>query len=138
MSTILTHLGTVYPWQCDHMGHMNVMWYTGKFDEATWQLAGALGLSPDAMREGNSGMVAAEQLTHYRAEVLAGDLISIHSRVVGAGARSLRFVHELRKEPSGEVAATSALVGVHIDRATRKAMPFPTHVQQRIRELLSP
>jgi acyl-CoA thioesterase FadM len=26
----------VYPWHCDHMGHMNVMWYVGKFDEATW------------------------------------------------------------------------------------------------------
>ena len=30
--------GTVYPWQCDHMNHMNVMWYVGKFDEATWNL----------------------------------------------------------------------------------------------------
>jgi hypothetical protein len=24
---ILTYRGVVYPWQCDHMGHMNVMWY---------------------------------------------------------------------------------------------------------------
>jgi acyl-CoA thioester hydrolase len=31
----LTYRGTVYPWQCDHIGHMNVMWYVGKFDEAT-------------------------------------------------------------------------------------------------------
>ena len=30
---ILTYRGTVYPWHCDHMGHMNVMWYVGKFDE---------------------------------------------------------------------------------------------------------
>ena len=32
----LSYRGAVYPWQCDHMGHMNVMWYVGKFDEATW------------------------------------------------------------------------------------------------------
>jgi acyl-CoA thioesterase FadM len=31
-----TYRGTVYPWHCDHIGHMNVMWYVGKFDEATW------------------------------------------------------------------------------------------------------
>jgi acyl-CoA thioesterase FadM len=31
-----TYRGVVYPWHCDHMGHMNVMWYVGKFDEATW------------------------------------------------------------------------------------------------------
>ena len=25
-----TYRGAVYPWHCDHMGHMNVMWYVGK------------------------------------------------------------------------------------------------------------
>ena len=45
MSFVITYRGTVYPWQCDHMGHMNVMWYVGKFDEATWQILSTLGLS---------------------------------------------------------------------------------------------
>jgi acyl-CoA thioester hydrolase len=35
MPDILAYRGTIYPWHCDHMGHMNVMWYVGKFDEAT-------------------------------------------------------------------------------------------------------
>ena len=26
---------TAYPRQRDHMGHMNVMWYVGEFDEAS-------------------------------------------------------------------------------------------------------
>jgi acyl-CoA thioester hydrolase len=26
METDATYRGTVYPWQCDHVGHMNVMW----------------------------------------------------------------------------------------------------------------
>ena len=42
----LTHRGVVYPWQCDQMGHMNVMWYVGKFDEATWQMFAQMGLTP--------------------------------------------------------------------------------------------
>jgi len=25
----VTYRGTVYPWHCDHIGHMNVMWYSG-------------------------------------------------------------------------------------------------------------
>jgi hypothetical protein len=29
----ITYRVVVYPWQCDHKGHMNVMWYVGKFDE---------------------------------------------------------------------------------------------------------
>jgi len=36
METDATYRGTVYPWQCDHVGHMNIMWYVGKFDEANW------------------------------------------------------------------------------------------------------
>jgi len=24
---VMTYRGTVYPWHCDQMGHMNVMWY---------------------------------------------------------------------------------------------------------------
>ena len=41
---ILTYRGAIYPWHCDHMGHMNVMWYVGKFDEATWQFFLSFGL----------------------------------------------------------------------------------------------
>jgi acyl-CoA thioesterase FadM len=39
---LLTYRGAVYPWHCDHVGHMNVKWYVGKFDEATWQFFNAL------------------------------------------------------------------------------------------------
>ena len=46
MSKFVTYLGTVYPWQCDHVGHMNVMWYVRKFDEATWNFFHQLGLTP--------------------------------------------------------------------------------------------
>ncbi|MEH2613484.1 thioesterase family protein [Bradyrhizobium sp. AZCC 1693] len=38
MQTDATYRGTVYPWQCDHVGHMNIMWHVGKFDEANWNL----------------------------------------------------------------------------------------------------
>src|ERR1700758_2810342 len=48
---IISARGVVYPWQCDHMGHMNVMWYTGKFDEATWHLFGYIGVTPSYLRD---------------------------------------------------------------------------------------
>ena len=47
---IETYRGAVYPWHCDHMGHMNVMWYVGKFDEATWNLFAHLGLTAAFLR----------------------------------------------------------------------------------------
>jgi acyl-CoA thioester hydrolase len=115
------------------MGHMNVMWYAGKFDEATWQFAGAVGLTARAMAAAHCGMVAVEQVTAYRAELLAGDLISIHTRVLDVGERSIRFVHEMRREPEGTIAATTTLVGVHIDTTTRRSRPLPAQVVDTIR-----
>jgi acyl-CoA thioester hydrolase len=32
--SMTTYKGCVYPWHCDHVGHLNIMWYVGKFDEA--------------------------------------------------------------------------------------------------------
>jgi acyl-CoA thioester hydrolase len=56
-----TYRGIVYPWHCDHMGHMNVMWYVGKFDEACWQFLGMLGLDRLRFAENVPGMAAVEQ-----------------------------------------------------------------------------
>jgi len=46
----ITYRGTVYPWHCDHMGHMNVMWYVGKFDEGTWHILAKAGATPSRMQ----------------------------------------------------------------------------------------
>lgn len=45
-SPIPTYRGFAYPWQVDHVGHMNVQFYTARFDEASWQFLAALGLTP--------------------------------------------------------------------------------------------
>lgn len=60
---IETYRGAVYPWHCDHMGHMNVMWYVGKFDEATWNLFAQLGVTSAYLRE-NSRAVCVLTAVH--------------------------------------------------------------------------
>ena len=121
----LTSRSVVYPWHCDHMGHMNVMWYTGKFDEASWHFFGSLGLGAHWLRARGRGMAAVEQTTEYRRELQAGDLVSIYTRLLEIKPKTLRFIHEMRRQDSGETAATSTLVAVHLDTALRKACPFP-------------
>jgi acyl-CoA thioester hydrolase len=134
--TRLTHRGLVYPWQCDHMGHMNVMWYVGKFDEATWAFFATLGLTPSELRASERGMVAVEQTITYKRELLAGDVLSIYSQALEIKDKSLRFRHEMRNEETGEVAAITELVGVHIDTKLRKACSIPQSVRERVLESL--
>jgi acyl-CoA thioester hydrolase len=127
----LTYRGTVYPWHCDHMGHMNVMWYVGKFDEATWHLFGALGLTPAFQQENGRGMAAVEQSIAYRRELHAGDIVSVYSRILDIEDKSIRFEHEMRKDDTGEVAATTVLTALHLDTAARTACSLPQDIRQR-------
>src|SRR5262249_13805920 len=122
---ILTSLGMVYPWQCDHMGHMNVMWYTNKFDEASWQLLGRLGLTPSWLQERGTGVAAVEQYIQYKRELHAGNLITVRSRLLEVKEKSIQLTHEMRNDETEELVATCVIVGVHFDRATRKACHLP-------------
>lgn len=132
---ILTARSVVYPWHCDHMGHMNVMWYVGKFDEATWHLFTLLGLTPTFFREHHRGMAAVQQEITYRRELHAGDVITIYSRVLEVKEKVIRFSHEMHNEETGEMAATTTITGIHLDTQLRKSCPFPPTVRERAQEI---
>ena len=70
MNSSSTYRGTVYPWHCDHNGHMNIMWYVGKFDEANWNLFALIGLTPSYLRESGRGIRLREALAHHRCRQL--------------------------------------------------------------------
>ncbi|MDH4188964.1 MAG: acyl-CoA thioesterase [Betaproteobacteria bacterium] len=131
---IETCRGAVYPWQCDHMGHMNVMWYVGKFDEGTWNLFSMLGVTPSFLREHHRGMAAVQQDITYRRELHAGDVIVVRSAMLEVRDKALKFVHEMKNDHTGEIAAVCVLTGVHTDAKTRKACALPEDVRRRARE----
>jgi acyl-CoA thioester hydrolase len=125
-----TYRGTVYPWQCDHVGHMNIMWYVGKFDEANWNLFARIGLTPAYLRETGRGMAAVQQNISYKSELLAGDIVEVKSELLEVGVKSIRFSHEMRNAETGEIAATCEITGVHIDRQARKSTPFADTIRR--------
>jgi len=114
------------------MGHMNVMWYVGKFDEATWQLFAAIGLAPTRLRNEGIGMVAVEQHIEYKRELLAGDVLTIRSSVQEVREKVLLLLHEMFNQETQELAARTILTGVCIDLTTRKARALPADVGERI------
>ena len=133
---LITYRGVVYPWHCDHMGHMNVMWYVGKFDEATWNLFAGVGITTAFLREKRRGMAAVQQNITYRRELLAGDTVAVRSAFLEVRERVAKFVHEMRNAATGEIAAICVLTGVQIDAQTRKSCPFPAELAERARGLV--
>ncbi len=127
----VTYRGTIYPWHCDHVGRMNVMWYVGKFDEATWCFLTDLGLTPGLLRAESRGMAAVKQEISYSRELLAGDVVTVRTRLLEFRERVIRFRQEMLNADSGEVAATTDLTAVHMDTAARRAIALPEAVRRR-------
>ena len=130
-----TYRGAVYPWHCDHMGHMNVMWYVGKFDEATWTFFTLVGLTPTFLRESERGMAAVDQRIAYQRELHAGDVVIVRTGVLDVRDKSITFVHEMRNAETDEVAAVTRLVAVHHDTVHRRSAALPDAIKTRAREL---
>jgi len=128
-----TYRGAVYPWHCDHVGHMNVMWYVGKFDEATWNFFAGIGLTPSFLRENGRGMAAVDQRIAYQRELHAGDIVAIRSAALEVREKSVRFVHEMRNADTQEIAAITVLTAVHMDTAVRRACALPAATITRAR-----
>ena len=133
---IETYRGAVYPWHCDHMGHMNVMWYVGKFDEATWNLFATMGITTAYLKANQRGMAAVQQNITYRRELLAGDTVLVRSAFLEVRDKVAKFVHEMVNAQSGEIAAICVLTGVSTDSRTRKSTPFPADMVTRAQELV--
>jgi acyl-CoA thioester hydrolase len=136
LNKIVTYRGAVYPWQCDHMGHMNVMFYVGKFDEATWNLLAAIGVTPSYLRDTQSGAAGVQQNITYKRELFPGAIVEIQSYVITIAEKKITFVHEMLDAERNEVCATCELTAVHMDRARRRASPFPPDVRQRAEAML--
>ena len=126
----ITYKGCVYPWQCDQIGHMNIMWYVGKFDEANWNHLAGVGLTPCYLRTEERGMAAVQQNITYKRELLAGEIVEIRSRFLEVRDKALRFVHEMRNAETGETAAICEFTGVHMDRRLRKSVVFDQPIRE--------
>ena len=112
-SPIETYRGVVYPWQMDHMDHMNVQFYTARFDEATWHLFAALGMTTSYFKANRRGMAAVEQRTLYKQELHAGALIRITSELLEMKPKAIRFLHRMYDTAGGdEVAAARPVPGL--------------------------
>ena len=73
----------------DHVGHMNVQFYTARFDEATWQFLAQLGLTPSFLTRNHRSAVAVEQRTQYKRELVAGSLITSRRSSCRSAGRDL-------------------------------------------------
>lgn len=118
------------------MGHMNVVSYVAKFDEATWNFFCDIGFTPTYLRTAGHALAAVRYDITYKKELLAGDVVTIRTALKRVGSSSLSYLHEMSNGETSEIVATAEVTGVLIDRETRRSTPFPAEISERLRSLL--
>lgn len=131
-----TFRGVIYPWHCDHMGHMNVMYYINFFDQASCHALSACGYKWTEMGDQQMGFVDVKHTVDYKGEQTVGSPVVVESCVTRRGNTSLTMLHRMKNSETGELAATMEVITIHFDLAARKAVPLREDTIELIDSLL--
>ena len=134
---MVTYMGAVYPSHCDHIGHVNVVAYGAKFDEANWVFFCRIGLTPSYLRGERYGMAGVQQNISYKQELFAGDVVEIRSHLLEFEDKRLRVRHDMHNIERRTLVASCEITAVHLDKQAHKSCPFPAPVRQAAGALLA-
>ncbi|MDA8200778.1 MAG: thioesterase family protein [Thermaerobacter sp.] len=130
-----TFVGTVYPFQLDHMGHVNIQFYVGLFDQASWGFFTWMGLGADRIAAEQVGMAALVQENRFLSELHPGVSLEAWTRVLATSDKTVRYQHDLHRRGAGNpLVATSVLTAACLDLTRRRARPLPDDIRQRLDE----
>jgi len=114
-----TFRGVIYPWHCDHQGHMTAMHYLGLFDQGFWHLYSIMGFTRAYMDEHGKGFVTVKDTIEYRSEQSAGATLIIESGLTKIGGSSAVSYSVMKNSETHEIAATWENISVYFDLAAR-------------------
>ena len=131
------HQATIGPEYLDAMGHMNIRWYMAFYDETAWGFAEAMGMDVAYFHAHESGVFALQHYIRYLAEVMPGDEIAIHGRLVGVGEKRFHWMGFMLNETHDRLASTIEAVAAHADMRVRRIAPFPRPLLARLEAILA-
>jgi len=126
----------VFPWHCDHIGHMNVRWYAHHFDDAGFHLWTVAGVSQKEMHEKGASLVVGQIKINYVHEMKAGDLLVIRGGFSHVGGKSIRHHLRLYNADTNVLCATQDTIEVFFDPKTRTSAPMPDFYREKLTPLV--
>jgi acyl-CoA thioester hydrolase len=121
----------------DYNGHMNLAYYVLIFDHATDEFYNSVGLGREYRERTNCSTFAVESHITYDAEVKAGAEVVCRTRLLGCDDKRIHYFHTMHHAQEGFLAATTELLGVHVDLSIRRVAPMPADIQSRLAATLA-
>ena len=115
----------------DEYGHMNVRWYATLWGHGARGFMNSLGVDSHEDIRFDIGYWVLRQVMDYNAEVLSGDTISIHGRMIERSEKCMHNMYWMLNETRESVAGSSEVVVGHADLKARRLMSFPPDIGER-------
>ncbi|MDH3689838.1 MAG: acyl-CoA thioesterase [Gammaproteobacteria bacterium] len=131
---IETFRAVVYPWHCDHQGHMTTMHYVGMFDAAFWHQFSTMGFTRAYLENHHTGFADVKDTIEYKAELPVGSLVVIDSGLLRIGKSSVTSLYRMRNSETGDIAATSEKVSVYFDLKVRQTATVPDEMRKAMEQ----
>ena len=92
-----TFKGAVLASEYDFASHMNSRMYVSRFDQATWFLLHAIGVTPASMKQKDLRVAIVRQNYQFLEELRGGELVEIKSGFLTVGEKYFRFIHQMTR-----------------------------------------
>ena len=131
-----TFKGAVLASEYDFASHMNSRMYVSRFDQATWFLLHAIGVTPASMKQQNLRVAIVRQNFQFLDELRGGELVEIKSGFLAVGEKYFRFLHQMYNDESGRMVATCDSVAVQASLESGKSVPLDAALQEQAKRHL--
>ncbi len=131
-----TFKGAVLAAEYDFASHMNSRMYVSRFDQATWFLLHAIGVTPLLMKQQNLRVAIVRQNYQFLEELRGGELVEIKSGFLAVGEKYFRFLHQMYDFETGKMVATCDSVAVQASMESGKSVPLTRELQERAKRHL--
>lgn len=133
---IHTFKGAVLAAEYDFTSHMNSRMYVSRFDQATWGLLHAIGVTPASMKQKNLRVAIVRQNYQFLGELRGGELVEIKSGFLAVGEKYFRFLHQMYDDESGKMVATCDSVAVQASLEAGRSVPLASELLDKAKRYL--
>ena len=133
---IETFKGAVMTSEYDPEAHMNTQIYVSRFDQASWFLLAAIGVTPRSIKKQNRRIAIIRQGFQFLRELKGGELVTIESGIIAVGEKYLRFIHRMWDSETGKMIAASDCTAVEASLKTQKSVPLSPKIRTEAKKHL--
>ena len=116
----------------DYNGHLNMAYYNVLFDRAVDEAYELIGIGYDYLKTQNHSTFTAEAHVRYLREIHEGDPVRVEFQLLDYDSKRIHYFETLKHAEQGWISATSENMPLHVNMGTKKVVPFPAGVLERL------